>query len=150
MRTLTGSVSIGYGMRAYDDPRLPDLSSPLLDASLAWTPSALTTVTFRTVSALAETTIAGASGAVQHATTLEVAHALRRYLTLTPSISYVTDAYAGRPLHDATTTVGLAASYSLNRYAVLKASLSRQFYTSSQAGTNSCATVVSVGLRLQR
>jgi hypothetical protein len=53
-------------------------------------------------------------------------------------------------LRDETTTFGLAASYSLNRDVVLKASASRQFYVSSQPGTSYEATILTMGLRLQR
>ena len=125
-RLLTGSLDVGYGDRNYQDPRLPNLASPLIDAALIWTATPLTTVTLKTATSLSETTIPGASGAAQHATTLEIDHALRRYLTLTGTIGYLTDAYAGLPLRDATTTFGLAASYNLNRDVVLKASASRR------------------------
>jgi hypothetical protein len=148
--SLTGSLDVGYGERNYRDPRLPNLASPLFDAALVWTPTGLTTVTLKSASSLGETTIRGASGAAQHATTLEIDHALRRYITLTGTVGYVTDAYAGIPLRDATTTFGLAASYSLNRDVVLKASASRQFYVSNQPGTGYAATILTVGLKLQR
>jgi hypothetical protein len=147
---LTGSVDVGYGERNYQDPRLPNFESPLFDAALVWTVTGLTTVTLKSVSSLAETTIRGASGAAQHATTLEIDHALRRYLTLAGTVGYATDAYAGLPLRDATTTFSLAASYSLNRDVVVKASASRQFYVSSQPGTSYAATVLMMGLKLQR
>ena len=147
---LSGSLDVGYGERNYEDPRLPNLASPLFDASLIWNATGLTTVTLKSASSLAETTIRGASGAAQHATTLEIDHALRRYLTLTGTVSYATDAYAGMPLRDATTTFGLAASYSLNRDVVLKASASRQFYVSNQPGTSYAATIVMMGVKLQR
>ena len=53
---------------------------------MIWTATPLTTVTLKSASSLGETTIAGTSGAAQHATTLAVDHALRRYLTLTCTI----------------------------------------------------------------
>ncbi len=149
-RVLTGSLDVGYGERDYQDPRLPNLASPLFDASLVWTATPLTTVTLKSVSSLADTTIRGASGAAQHAATLEIDHALRRYLILAGTVGYLTDAYVGLPLRDATTTFGLAATYSLGRDVVLKASLSRQLYWSSQPGTSYAATIIMMGLKLQR
>jgi hypothetical protein len=62
----------------------------------------------------------------------------------------LTDAYVGVPLRDVTTSFGLALSYNLNRDVVLKASLSRQFYSSTEPGANYAATVLMLGLRLQR
>ena len=91
-------------------------------------------MTLKSATSLSETTIPGASGAAQHATTLAIDHALRRYLTLTGTIGYLTDAYVGVPLRDVTTSFGPAANYNLNRDVVLKASASRQFYSSTSAG----------------
>ena len=147
---LTGSLDIGYGLRNYQDPRLPNVTSPLFDASLTWTATALTSVTLKSVSNIAETTQAGAAADVQHATTVEVDHALRRWLTLSGTVSYATDLYAGVPWRDATTTFGLSASYNMNRDVVLKASASRQFYVSNQPGTNYTATILMMGIKLQR
>ncbi len=107
-------------------------------------------MTLKSVSSLSETTIPGGSGAAQHATTLGIDHVLRRYLTLTGTIGYLTDDYVGVPLRDVTTSFRLAANLNLNRDVVLKASASRQFYSSTQPGTNYAATVLMLGLRLQR
>ena len=62
---------------------------------------------------LADTTIRGASGAAQHATTFKIDHVLRRYLTLTGTVGSVTDAYVGVPQRDATTTFGLPPATAL-------------------------------------
>ena len=97
---LTGSASLGYGERFYEDPRLPHLASPLVGALLVWNASGLTTVTLKSTTALAETTIRGASGAAEFASTLEIAHALRRYLTLTAALTQANDLYTGVPLRD--------------------------------------------------
>ena len=107
-------------------------------------------MTLKSSTALAETTIKGASGAAEFSFVLEVDHALRRYLTITASLANAQDLYTGLLLRDSTTTVALGANYSLNRDAVLKAGLSREFYASSARGTNYCATVLSVGVRIQR
>ena len=56
MHVLTGSFDVGYGERNYEDRRLPDLASPLFDASLVWTVTPLTTLTLKSVSSLADTT----------------------------------------------------------------------------------------------
>lgn len=149
-KVLTGSVDIGYGLRNYQNPRLANVTSPLFDASLTWTATPLTSVALKSVSSIAETTQAGAAADVQHTTTLEVDHALRRWLALCGTVSYATDLYAGLPWRDATTTFGLSASYNINRDVVLKASASRQFYVSNQPGTNYTATILMMGVKLQR
>jgi hypothetical protein len=147
---LTGEASLGYGARAYEDARLPDMRSPLFDASLIWSATPLTTLTAKAQTTLADTTTPGASGAVTRAYTIDVAHALTRRFTLGASAGYASDDYVGIALHDATTSLGLRAEYHLSRELVLKASATRQDYTSSAPNSNYIANVFMLGLRLQR
>ena len=147
---LTGDASLGYGERHYQDARLPDLRAPLLDASLIWSATPLTTVTLKTSTSLFDTTNPGDSGAVTRDYTIDVSHALRRNLTLGATAGYSTDVYAGAPLHDSTTSFGLRADYNLNRDIVLRASASRAQYVSSAPGSNYINNVFMLGLRLQR
>jgi hypothetical protein len=147
---LTGEASLGYGARAYQDPRLPDMRAPLIDASLIWSATPLTTLTAKAQTSLADTMTPGASGAVARAFTLDVAHALTRAVTLGASAGYSNDDYVGVALHDATVSLGLRAEYHLSRDFVLKASATRQQYTSSAPNSNYIANVFMLGLRLQR
>jgi hypothetical protein len=147
---LTGDASLGYGERQYQDARLPDLRAPLVDASLIWSTTPLTTVTLKTSTSLADTTNIGDSGAVTRTYTIDVSQALLRNLTLGASAGYVTDVYAGVPLHDSTTSFGLRADYNVTRDIVLRASVSHAQYVSSAPGSNYINNVFMLGLRLQR
>jgi len=147
---LTGEASAGYGERAYQDPRLPDMRSPLVNASLVWSVTPLTTVTGKAETSLADTITPGASGSIQHAYTIDVAHALTRAFTLGASAGYSSDDYVGVSLRDSTTTFGARAEYHLSRDVVLKASATRQQYQSNAPNTNYDADVFLLGLRLQR
>ena len=147
---LTGEASLGYGERQYRDPRLPDLRAPLIDGSLIWSATPLTTVTFKTNTTLNDTTNFGDSGAVSRSYTIELSHALRRNLTLSANAGYATDVYAGAPLHDSTTSFGLHADYDVTRDIVLRASATRAQFVSSAANSNYVANVFMLGLRLQR
>ena len=147
---LTGEASAGYGERAYQDPRLPDMRSPLVNASLVWSVTPLTTVTGKAATSLADTITPGASGSIQHAYTIDVAHALTRAFTLGASAGYSSDDYVGVSLRDSTTTFGARAEYHLSRDVVLKASATRQQYQSNAPNTNYDADVFLLGLRLQR
>jgi hypothetical protein len=146
---LTGEASLGYGARAYQDARLPDMSSPVIDASLIWSATPLTTITAKAQTSLADTTTAGASGAVTRAYTIDVAHALTPRITLGASAGYTSDNYVGVTLHDATTSLGLRGEYHLSRELALKASATRQDYVSSAPNSNYIANVFMLGLRLQ-
>jgi len=147
---LTGDASLGYGERQYQDARLPDLRAPLVDASLVWSATPLTTVTLKASTSLFDTTNPGDSGAVARDYTIDVSHALLRNLTLGASAGYLTDVYAGAPLHDQTTSFGVHADYNVTRDIVLRASASRAQYVSSAPGTNYNNNVFMLGLRLQR
>lgn len=147
---LTGEASFGYGARTYQDPRLPDMRSPLVNASLTWNVTPLTTVTGKAQTSLADTITPGASGSVQHAYTIDVAHDLTRRFTLGVSAGYATDDYVGVSLHDSTTTLGARAEYHLSRDVVLKATATRQQYESSAPNSNYVADIFLLGVRLQR
>jgi hypothetical protein len=149
-RQLTGEASLGYGERAYQDARLPDMRAPLINASLIWSATPLTTLTAKAQTSLADTMTPGASGAVARAFSLEVAHALTRSVTLGASAGYATDDYVGVALRDATASFGLRAEYHLSRDLVLKATATRQQYSSSAPNSNYIANVFMLGLRLQR
>jgi hypothetical protein len=147
---LTGEVSAGYGERHYQDARLPILAAPLFDASLVWTATALTKVTLKASTALADTTIPGASGAVSRVYSIDITHALRRYLTLGVNASFETDVYAGFPQTDTISNIALRADYNVTRDIMLRASVSRQQYESNIPGSNYMADVFMLGLKLMR
>ena len=147
---LTGEFSAGYGERHYEDARLPDLRGPLIDASIIWSATPLTTVTLKTTSALNDTTTPGASGALSRNYSIDISHALWRNLTLGATASFGTDVYAGLPQHDSNTNFALRADYNVTRDIVLRASASRQQYVSNVPGSNYIANVFMLGLRLQR
>ena len=149
-RLLTGGISVGYGQRNYQDPRLVPLRGPLLNSSLLWTVTPLTRVTLRGTTTLDETTVAGSPGALTHVATLEVAHALMRNVTLTAAGSITDSRYEGVNLIQTTYLSGLQAEYSLTRSVVLKGSFTHQRLVSNQPGTDYTANVIMVGLRLQR
>jgi hypothetical protein len=147
---LTGEASVGYGERQYQDARLPDLRAPLIDASLIWSPTPLTTVTLKTATNLLDTTNAGDSGAVSRSYTIDVSHALRRNLTLGATAGYLTNVYAGDPLHDSTINWGVHADYDVTRDIVLRASATHVQFSSSAFDSSYTANVFMLGLRLQR
>ena len=46
-RKLTGQVGLGYLEQVYRDPTLLKITGPVIDGSLLWTASALTSATIR-------------------------------------------------------------------------------------------------------
>ena len=149
-RQLTGEASVGYGARAYVDPKLRNFGGPLVDASLVWSATPLTTVTAKAQTTLGDAVVAGASGALSRTFSLDVAHALTPAVTLGATASWTGADYVGVAQRDSTTSYGLRAEYRLSRALALKASASRQLYTSSVVNSNYVADVFQFGLKLQR
>ena len=148
-KVLTGEASFGYGERIYQDPRLERAAAPLVDASLIWSPTALTTVTLKAASALNETVLAGASADLNRTFSIDIAHSFTRAVTLGFTGTYAIDQYIGAATRDATTTLAARAEYHLNRNVVLKASASHQIFSSNQSGSNYVNDVFMLGVRLQ-
>ena len=147
---LTGEFSAGYGNRTYQDARLPDLRGPLVNGSLAWSVTPLTTVSVKAGTSLADTTTPGASGAASHNYTIGISHALLRNLTLSATAGYATDVYSGLAIHDETTTLGVGAEYNVSRELVIKSTVTRTQFSSSLPNSSYVANVFMLGLRLQR
>jgi hypothetical protein len=147
---LTGEVSAGYGWRNYDDPRLATVGAGLLDASLIWSPTALTTVTLRAGSEIAETSLTTSAGAVVHKAGVEIAHALRRNLTVTGAIEASHTDYQGAAVTEDRLAAALKLDWKINRSVVVRASASHERLQSSIPGNDYTANVYLLGLRLQR
>jgi hypothetical protein len=161
VREVTGEVSAGYVERNYDDSRLNPLRGPLVDASVIWTASPLTTVTLRASTTANETTIANASGAISRRISGEISHALLRNVTLTGMAAYQVTSYQGTNLQtsSSTTTSGInerlfvanvKAEYALTRSVSIKASYSYEKLKTTVPGSDYTANVFLLGLRLQR
>ena len=148
-RQLTGEFSAGYQDRGYDDDRLKNLRGFVGDAAILWSPTPLTTVTLRGTSELGDTTIAGSSGTTARRVSLEIAHALRRNLTVTGLASFGRTEYDGQGLREDFSSVGARVEYKLTRTFSVRASFTHERLNSTAQGSDYTANVSQVGLRLQ-
>lgn len=146
---LTGTVSAGYADRHYQDHRLQDLRGPTVDAALVYRVTPLTTVKFTAATTLAETTLAGASGAISRSLTLEVDHQLFRNFTISGIATYQPNEYQGVVVNEAFTTFTAKGIYSLTRDVQLTGSVSRQAL-STTLGDGFKDYIFLTGFRLQR
>ena len=147
---FTGTLSAGYADRHYADSRLVNLRGPTADGSIVYAATPLTTVTLRASTTLAETTLAGASGAISRLVSLEVAHVFFRRFTLSGIAAYQPNEYQGVAVHEVFTQFTLKGAYSLSREIQLIGSVSEQNLTSSLVGNSFRDTIFLAGLRLQR
>jgi hypothetical protein len=149
-RLLTGEAAIGWTARQYEDPRLLPLNGLLTSASLIWSATPLTTVKFIADTSIGETTLPGVSGVFTHLYTAEVDHDFRRWLTAIGRFSYGTQAYQGDSRFDRIYSISGDLIYKLNRDIWIKGTVRRDILDSNQPGSSSAATVVMLGVRLQR
>ena len=148
-RLLTGTISAGYADRHYADPRLGDLRGPTVDAALIYTATPLTSVKLTASTTLSETTLAGSSGAISRAVSLELDHQLFRNFTISGIATYQPNEYQGIVVNEAYTTFTLKGAYSFTRDVQLIASASRQNLNST-LGDGFRDYIFLTGVRLQR
>lgn len=148
-RQLTGEVSGGYQDRNYDDPRLKNLRGFVGDAAVIWAPTPLTTVTLRGTAELGDTTVPGSSGTTMRRTRLEIAHALRRNLTVTGFAGFGRTDYEGQNIREDFTDIGARLEYKLTRTFAIRASFTHERLNSTQPGSDYTANVSLVGIRVQ-
>ena len=149
-RLITGEASIGYTARSYSDPRLNNLTGLLTAASLVWTATPLTTVRVFSTTSIDETTVPGVPGVLTRTYTAQVDHDFRRWLTAIGRFTYGTQEYQENPRSDKLYSLQGDLVYKLNREIQLKLQARRDILDSNIAGASTAATVVMLGVRLQR
>jgi hypothetical protein len=146
---ITGDIAVGYENGIYADYRLPEVSTPTVDASLIYTPTPLTTVTFTAATDVAETTLADASAAIVHTFTLKISHELLRNVTLSATGTYQINNYVGQPVTEDYYSGLFEADYHMTRSILITGSYQYQRFISSEALTNYTDQVFLAGLKFQ-
>jgi hypothetical protein len=149
-RKLTGEVAVGYLERDYKDPSLQQLQGVLFDAALIYSMSALTNVKLTAATVAGETTVPGTAGILTRNAGIEVNHAFRRWLIGTAKFNYGYDDYVGSARKDDRYAISGAITYKLNRLMAVKGEVRQEWMRSSVPGVDYTATVLLLGLRLQR
>ena len=147
---LRGEISLGYGRQRPDDARLQSIAGILLDASLAWRVTRLTTLAFTAQSDVSETTTAGSGGVFRHSVGVEARHAFRRHLIGTAGLAYTNQDYEGVTLNEDIWRGELGAEYFLSREAILFGRYRHTVFDTSQAGGDYSSDSIHFGVRLRR
>jgi hypothetical protein len=149
-RRLTGEFSAGTLTREFQDPNLETLRGTLIDASLIYYATPLTTLKFDAKTTVAESAIEGVSGTLTRDLTLQVDHSFRRWLIGTLKFGYSTDDYIGLGREDQRYFASAGVTYKLTRTLALKGEFRQDWLRSNVEGADYTASTVLVGLRLQR
>lgn len=148
-RKLTGEAAIGYLVRTYKDPTLPDMRGVLFDGSLVWAASGLTTVKLVATTTPQETTLPGVSGLLSYDAGIQVDHAFRRWLIGTARLAYGIDDFVGSIRQDTRYGASAALTYRLTRTVQVKGEVRQEWRRSNVAGNDYDATIGMLGLRWQ-
>ena len=150
LKRLNGEVSVGYTTRDYVSPDLETLRGWVLDSSLIWIATGLTTVTLSANSRVDETVVAGVSGTLRRDVGLQVDHAFRRWLVGTVKVGYGMDDYVGLDRLDKRTSLAAIITYKMTREFWLKGEFRQEWLRSNTTGVDYDASIFLVGMRIQR
>lgn len=147
---LRGEISTGWGTERPDRGTLPDVSGWLLDGSLVWSPTRLTTVKLDAKTGFEPTTVASATGSVSRTLGVTLEQSLRRDLVANAGIALTDKRYVGVSLRETDLTLSSGLTYKFDRdvHAFVKGSWER--FDASSAGTTYSVATVMVGVRVQR
>jgi hypothetical protein len=148
-RILTGEFALGYLVRRYEDPTLEDLRGLIVDGSLVWRATGLTTATFLAKTSANESTLAGVSGVLTRDFGLQVDHAFRRWLIGTLKLGVGFDDYVGSIREDQRYVAGAALNYKLTRTWQVKGEFRQEWLKSNIPANDYTASIAMVGLRWQ-
>jgi hypothetical protein len=147
--SLVGEIAVGYLQRNYQQP-LPNIAGTTLDGSLLWLATGLTSVKFTATTQVYESTLQGVSGSFSRDVSVEVDHALRRWLVATGTFGYGHDDYVGELRMDDRYYAIAGLIYKLNPLVQIKGQVRHDWLTSTQSGNAYQSTSALLTLRLQR
>jgi hypothetical protein len=147
---LKAEIAGGYGQQYPDERTLRTLSGPIFDGTVTWRMTPLTRIILDGEIDFGETTFLRSSGTHERSASIEVVHALRRYLDLRGEFGWEQEEIVGRDIRDDTWSVGFSADWKLNRSLVAQARIAHEWQKSNDPRDNYRATIFEVGLRLQR
>ncbi len=147
---LRGELAVGHAALDPDDASLGGADGLVLDGSLTWQPSALTTVRLEASSTLEPTTLAGAAGVLGQTVDLEVRHELRRYLVVTAGVGATFSDYQGAALEEEELSARLGSEYIVSREWALLGDYEHLQFSSSEPGRDFSVEALRLGVRLRR
>jgi hypothetical protein len=148
--TLVGEISAGRTQRSYRDPHLANVNGPLVDGSIIYLPSPLTTIKFNALTTTGELVVVGASGVLHRDYTLEVDHDFRRWLTGIMKLGTGVDYYIGMNRTDHRYFISTSLTYKFTREIWLRGEFRHDWLSSSVYGADYQANLFLLSLRLQR
>jgi hypothetical protein len=121
---LSGEVFGGFTEQDYVSTQLSSFTTPAFGASIAWTPTLLTTVRAEAGRSVEDAVLSGTSGYRQTAFSATIDHELRRSLLLYASIFWADRDYIAQARHETFTQVSVGMRYAINDFISVGPSIS--------------------------
>jgi hypothetical protein len=147
---LIGEIAVGWLERTYVSPTLTPIHGPLIDASLTYFATPLTTVKLDMRTTVDESIINNVSGSFSHYYAMQIDHAFRRWLIGTVRFGYTNTDYVGSPRIDHYFALTTGLTYKLSREWWLKGEYRREWLNSTETSADYVSNIFLLGLRLQR
>lgn len=147
---LRGEASIGWAHQRPDDSRLDDIEGVIVDANLEWRVNALTGLRLTARSDIAETTLAGSSGALTRLAGVEIRHAFRERLIGTAGITVAHRDYAGVDFTEREIRSAIGLEYHVSRETALYTRYEHVQFDTTDDARNYNADEIRVGVRVRR
>ncbi len=147
---LAGEIGAGWRVEKLDTNRLDDLSGLVVDASLVWSPSRLTTVTAGVGTTFAPSYLPTAAGSILYSGDLRIAHAFSDRFVGQTGVGYQIRRYEGVNIEERTTSALAGLTYAVTRNVALTGNYTFRAFDSSQAGANYNESRIQAGVRIRR
>ncbi len=105
----------GYEIRTFNSAAFKTISAPVVEGSVIWNPTGLTTVTGEAARRIQDASVETTVGLTESAVALRVDHELRRNVLLRGTVAYLNDEYSQNQGQQSLYTAGVGATYLLNR-----------------------------------
>lgn len=146
---VTGELGLGWRIEEIEDSRLDALSGLVIDGSLVWSPSRLTTVTAGLGTTFSSTDIDGASGSIIYSGDLRLAHGFSDRLVAETGLGYSYRTYEGVDIEENTLTGFGGLTFALTQNVALTADYTHRRFDSSQDGSDYTENAVEAGFRFR-
>ncbi len=146
---INGELRVGNVLIDPKDPGLSKANAFIVDASLAWTPTELTTVRGGLVTTISETTEVGGSALKETLYSLGLEHRPLENLTLNAGLSLNLQETLGTDREITTYLTTFGTEYRMNRNIYLTSLLSYTDYNSSITDSDYTIKSATIGIRLQ-
>lgn len=146
---VTGELGVGWRIEDVEDGRLDNLSGLIVDGSLVWSPSRLTTVTAGVGTRFEATDIDGSSGSIIYSGDIRLAHAFSDRFVGETGLGYSFRDYEGVSIQESTLSGFGGLTFALTRNVALTANYTHRRFDSSEDGSDYTENSVEAGLRFR-